>query len=120
MTALYVALGGASGALVRWLVQIVAARQTGTPLTGTIAVNVIGCLLIGLLAPLLPRLHLAVPPLVVVGFLGGMTTMSGYTLESWKLATEGRWQLAACYAGGAVMASLLACGAGLWLGQKLA
>lgn len=118
MQALYVALGGASGALARWLVQLAATRQVGSAVYGTVAVNVVGCLVIGVLTPQLARLPAAVPPLVIVGFLGGLTTMSGYSNEVWSFASSGRWGLAALYGGGSVLASLAACGAGLWLGQR--
>jgi CrcB protein len=120
MQALYVALGGAIGALARWAVQLVAVRQVGVAVYGTLAVNVLGCFVIGALTPLLARLPAAVPPLVIVGFLGGLTTMSGYSYEAWAFATEGRWGVAAAYAVGSVALSLAACGAGLWIGHRLA
>jgi fluoride exporter len=79
--AVLVALGGALGSLGRWGV--------GELLPGswaTLAVNLVGCLAIGLLAGRVehtrPRLRL----LVGVGFLGGFTTFSSFLLETSSLA----------------------------------
>ena len=74
---LAVAVGGALGALARWLVGegvlAVAPFTTGFPWS-TLLVNVVGCALIGLLAPLVAGARPWVAGFLVTGFLGGFTT----------------------------------------------
>lgn len=87
------------------------------PHAGTLAVNLAGCLLIGLLAPMLSQ-----GPgrtMVVAGLLGGFTTYSTFALLGVELAAAGRWaplgwQLGLHLGGGALMAAL-----GLRLGSRL-
>ena len=86
---LLIALGGAAGTLARYGVSLACARPAerfNFPL-GTVAVNLVGCFLIGLLnglflerVPLRPDVRAA----LVVGFLGGFTTFSSY---AWETAT---------------------------------
>lgn len=57
---------------------------------------------------------------IVVGFLGGYTTFSSYTLEGLGLIERGRPLLAAVYLGGSVLSGLVAGGVGLALGRSLA
>ena len=87
---LVVAAGGAFGAVCRYGVGLLFLRwhPEAAPL-GTFAVNVSGCFLIGLLAPLVERASL--PPLagllLVTGFLGALTTFSTFGHETLLLAT---------------------------------
>ncbi len=118
MTLLLVALGGAGGALARYLVTRWVKARTATPLPlATLGVNLAGCLLLGLLTgsggPGSARLLLG------TGGLGGFTTFS--TLE-WECAglLTGKRGLAAVlclvlgWLGGAALA-----GAGYCLGRGL-
>src|SRR5215203_5466775 len=80
MTWIAVAAGGALGSVARHAVN----RATGSarfPL-GTVIVNLVGCLLIGVLAGLLASRRIALPPhwreFVFVGLLGGFTTFSSF------------------------------------------
>lgn len=107
-----VALGGALGSLARWgLVDV-----SPSP-WGTLAANVSGCLLIGLLAGWLfvphPRLRL----LLGVGLLGGYTTFSTYLLDARNLLDTPL--TAAAYVGGTLVGCLLAAAAGLTVGRRL-
>ncbi len=96
---LLVAAGGAVGAVLRYLASGWTQTLTDSSLPlGTLAVNLIGCLLIGLLAS-----ALAGPVLIqeeyrialLVGLLGGFTTFSTFALESSALIGDGRFLLAA-------------------------
>ncbi|GAA3876469.1 hypothetical protein GCM10022243_46670 [Saccharothrix violaceirubra] len=71
-----VALGGGLGGVARYGCQLLWPGQWGT-----LAVNVTGCALIGVLTVLLPRLHHLARPLVGVGVLGGFTTFSAYAVD---------------------------------------
>ncbi len=94
----FIAIGGSVGAVARYLLAGWGQRLTETsfPL-GTLVVNVVGCLGIGVLAALF-----AGPAIVreeyrlaiLVGFLGGFTTFSTFGYESFALLSEREWWLA--------------------------
>ncbi|MCZ7651940.1 MAG: CrcB family protein [Thermoanaerobaculia bacterium] len=90
----------------------------GLPL-GTLAVNLSGCLAIGLLAGLFEQ-RLASPGLrlfLLVGVLGGFTTFSTFGLETQRLLEEGSLALAAANAGLSLGGGLLGVLLGLALGR---
>ena len=113
---LLVALGGALGSVARykvsdWMLPI--ALQLKFP-AGTFAVNVVGCLLAGLLAGMAERLELFAGEtrlLVFVGLLGGFTTFSAFGLETVMLLRKGDIAIAAAY----VLLSVAAGLGALWL-----
>jgi len=81
-----VALGGAAGSIARYLMTLGAHRLLGVSFPiGTLAVNVVGCFVVGLLTtavlpPNLPQYPLRL--LLVTGFLGGFTTFSALGIET--------------------------------------
>lgn len=90
---LAIAIGGAAGALARWLMSTGVHRWLGREFPwGTLAVNVAGSFAMGLVAVLLVE-RLAVGPAwragILVGFLGAFTTFSTFALETVELAGEG-------------------------------
>lgn len=95
---LFIAIGGAAGSVLRYLLQGWVQRATpGTFPTGTFTVNLLGCLAIGFLAgyfsgPQLVREELRIG--LTVGLLGGFTTFSTFGLETFSLANEGAMRLA--------------------------
>lgn len=119
-TFLQVALGGAMGSAARHGVNILAGRLSpGFPL-GTLAVNIAGCLAMGLLAAALAHRggqHLA--PFLLTGVLGGFTTFSAFALDSLTLWERGAAATALGYVAGSVLLSLAAVMAGLALGRGL-
>ncbi|MBB4212363.1 camphor resistance protein CrcB [Rhodothalassium salexigens DSM 2132] len=103
---LAIALGGALGAVSRHYVSATVMRwwgQTGGgafPL-GTLAVNVAGSALMGLLVGLLVGRFdagVALRSFLTVGFLGGFTTFSTFSLETMLLIEKNQWALAGAYA----------------------
>jgi CrcB protein len=118
-----VAIGGGLGANARYWQAVWMARWTSPDFPwATFAVNVAGSLLIGLAsAVIVHRLddHEPARLAIVVGFLGGYTTFSSYTLEAMGLAERDRFLLSALYLGGSVASGVVACAAGLALGRFL-
>ena len=106
-----VAIGGALGAVARYLVGLAVAFPLGT-----LAVNVLGSFAIGLVWALFAARGLqAWLPLVMTGFLGGFTTFSAFSLDTLRLVEGGRVVAAGGYVLASVVLSLLACALGLWL-----
>lgn len=109
-----VALGGALGASLRWLLLLLWPAPWMV-----MAINVAGSFVIGALAG-----WVATRPLwllfLLPGLLGGFTTFSTFSLDAMRLWEMGRPAAALLYAGGSVMLSLSACAMGLWLGRVLA
>ena len=85
-----VMIGGALGTLCRYGVGLAAGRFIGARFPwGTLAVNLVGCFLIGVSYALAERTSLMGPStrlFFMTGFLGGLTTFSSYALETVNLA----------------------------------
>lgn len=113
-----VMLGGACGAAMRYLVSrwTFAAFGPGYP-AGTLTVNVVGGLLMGLLAGVLARISAGEPwrLLLGVGVLGGFTTFSSFSLELHDMLTKGDVGIALGYALLSMLGALAALAAGVAL-----
>lgn len=115
---LLVALGGAVGSVARYKLSGVILHHTidwRFP-AGTFAVNVLGCLVAGLLAGLAEKhdmFSLETRLLLFTGLLGGFTTFSAFGLETVHLLKRGDLAIAAANVLLSVMAGLAA----LWLGM---
>jgi CrcB protein len=109
-TLIFVALGGALGACLRYLVGLTVVFPLGT-----LAVNVFGSFLIGLAWAGLIDKTPGMAPFVMVGLLGGFTTFSTFSLDTMRLVQDGRLVAAGTYILASVILSLLACFMGLWL-----
>lgn len=99
MEILSVAVGGALGAVCRYLLGNFISRASGSALPwGTFAINIIGCFCMGLLMTLIVErglLPAAWRLFLCVGLLGGFTTFSSFGYESLMLLTEGNIAAAA-------------------------
>ena len=117
---LAVALGAAAGALARWLAGLwLNAQWAGFPL-GTLAVNVVGGLLIGVALACFERTpHEVLRLLVVTGFLGGLTTFSAFSGESLLLLQRGQFGLALLHSGAHLFGSLGAAALGHGLARAV-
>jgi fluoride exporter len=114
-----VLVGGGIGSLARYLTALWMAAWFGTVFPfGTLAVNVTGSLLIGFLATLADERGIIAPQarlFLVVGVLGGFTTFSSFSLETFRLARDGDMTAALLNISGNLGLSLLS----VWLGVGL-
>ncbi|MGI8842573.1 MAG: fluoride efflux transporter CrcB [Gemmatimonadaceae bacterium] len=117
---LHIALGSALGGVARYVIAGWVQRASETPFpTGTMLVNVTGSLLLGVLARTVlvaPGISPEMRALLAVGFCGGYTTFSTFSLETVQLLEKGQIGRAGLYAVASVVLSLGA----LWLGYVLA
>jgi CrcB protein len=100
MILLLIALGGAAGSVLRYLIggMVQRAIHPDFPI-GTFVVNVIGCLLIGAFAKLFMHSQTELPlrATLMVGFCGGFTTFSAFSNETLGLMQGGEWMKAGAY-----------------------
>jgi CrcB protein len=85
----------------------------------TLAVNLVGCFLIGFLSTyflLRSDVSIVLRTGVLAGVLGGLTTFSSFSLEVLRLIEAGQFGVALCYLLGSVLGGLCAA----WLGMSLA
>lgn len=113
---LLVFVGGGLGAVSRFLVTTALAGKLGNFPLGTLAANLVGSLLMGLLIGILAGRADSVRLFVAVGFLGGFTTFSSFSAETLALIQNGQLFAAAANVIVSVTAGLIACAVGLKLG----
>ena len=107
---LAVAIGGATGSVMRYFITLLFTRQHTFPY-GTLLVNVTGSFLVGLLMAYFLKntgLNDSVKLLLVTGFCGGFTTFSALQWEMFTLLREGRLGLAFSYIVVSFIAGLVA------------
>jgi len=118
-----VCLGGALGSGARYLVAVGVARWIGADFPwGTLAVNLAGAFLIGLVQQLAAAMLLSEPArlFLSVGVMGGLTTYSAFSYETVRLVERGAWSAAVMNVVGTTVACLLLCVAGMAAGRALA
>lgn len=118
-TVLLVAVGGALGSVSRYAMSAWVHRHTGLAFPyGTFAVNVLGCLVFGVIASLANE-RLAIGPagraFLLIGILGGFTTFSSFGFETFQLLRDDQVGLAVLNVGGQVVFGLAA----MWAGYSL-
>ena len=118
---LWIAFGSALGGAGRYWCSGVIARHIGETFPwGTLIVNVVGSLLIGLLATVTEpdgRLLMSTTArqFFMIGVFGGFTTFSSFSLQALNLVRDGQWPAASSYIAGSVVLCLV----GVWLGHAL-
>jgi CrcB protein len=122
-TILLVVAGGALGSAARYALAGFVHRFTSPYFPyGTFAVNITGCLLFGIVAGLSEE-RFAIGPeartLLLVGILGGFTTFSTFTFETFELIRGGEVVRAVLNSAGQVLAGLLAIWAGFTASRLL-
>lgn len=117
---MWVALGGAIGSSLRYVISILLQEQSssGFPF-GTLMVNLLGCLLIGVLVgfsihkPGLISEHTKF--FLATGVCGGFTTFSAFSAETYALIDKGDFLTAGVYVGVSIVAGLILTGVGIVL-----
>ena len=121
--ALAVALGGAVGGGLRYLLNVaLSGPETAFPWS-TFIENVVGCFLLGVLMVFVLEVWSPtryVRPFLGVGVLGGFTTFSAYTVDTHRLLAAGEVPLGMAYLFGSVAVGLAASWAGIQLTRRLA
>ncbi|WP_416192677.1 fluoride efflux transporter CrcB [Neisseria sp. CCUG12390] len=112
-----IAAGAVSGAVIRWLLGLYFTHASASFAFGTLAANWIGAFLIGICAELVhhPQWKL----LLITGFLGSLTTFSGFSLEIVNFMQAQRWGAALLTAALHIFGSLILTALGIWLAQWL-
>jgi CrcB protein len=125
MTALWVIIGSALGGGARYWCSGFIARTIGETFPwGTLTVNAVGSLIIGLIAALTGpdgRLLMGTEArqFIMMGVLGGFTTFSSFSLQTLTLAQDGEWTRAGLNVVGSVVVCLVAVWAGWALGAAI-
>ena len=119
LTLVQVAIGGAVGAVLRYLTGMAALRLLGTAFPwGTLTVNVVGSFAMGVLAIWLSGGRLS--PFLMTGVLGGFTTFSAFSLDAVNLWEKGQAGAAGLYLIASVGLSVGALIAGMALAKGIA
>ncbi len=126
LSLMYVAIGGAVGSMCRYALMTAVGHYTKLAdfPYGTFAVNVLGGFLMGLwiavMATLLPAKAKDLHLLVAVGLLGGFTTFSAFSMDTFLLFERGLLLQVLLYIVGSVVLSVLGLVAGMWCIRLLA
>jgi CrcB protein len=120
---LWVAIGGALGSMARYFIGGLISEKTGGSFPwGTLAVNVTGSFIIGILGALTvpegkmaPQTRALATQLLITGVCGGYTTFSSFSLQTLNLLRDGEW----LYAAGNVLLSVILCMIAVWIGYVL-
>jgi CrcB protein len=123
MNLLAIALGGAAGSLLRfWLSTSIQGRIGSVFPMGTLAVNVLGCLMIGIVFAFLNQRYNSsefVRAFLIIGLLGGFTTFSAFSMDTMILVNAGFWYRAMLNIILSVVVCLVAVVAGMSMGRHL-
>ncbi|NVO01687.1 MAG: fluoride efflux transporter CrcB [Bacteroidetes bacterium] len=109
---LLVGLGGFIGSIARYLIAaIIQNKSTSIFPIGTLMVNIVGCLLIGLFLGLSDKQNIISPELrlfLTIGFCGGFTTFSSFTNDNVQLINSGALLQVLLYTGLSVIVGIAA------------
>ena len=122
MSWLWVALGGAIGASLRYGAGIFLLKPTNLFPWSTWWINIVGCLLAGIFfaySQKFPILQNEARLFLMVGILGGFTTFSSFGLETFQLLKHGQPILALLYVMSSVMVGVMVLALGFYLFQAL-
>ena len=118
-------MGSALGGMGRYAFSGLGARYLGETFPwGTLFVNVVGSLIIGVLAVVIPADSRVLADnsreFLMIGLCGGFTTFSSFSLETLNLARNGAWGAASAYTLGSIVLCLVAVAIGYFGASALA
>lgn len=118
-----VAIGGALGSVARYLLGAFIQDRVATALpVGTLAINVVGSVLLGFFVQIGLASAAFSPEIrffLTTGFCGGFTTFSTFSYETLKLVEDGEYGTASLYVSSSVVLSLLGCAIGMAAARRL-
>lgn len=116
---LIVGIGGFLGSIARYSTALASAKYFSEKLyTGTLLVNLTGCLLIGLLSGALIKTNNQTSLFLIAGFCGGFTTFSTFALDGLKLLKSGLIAQFILYSSLSMVGGLILCLVGFYLTNK--
>lgn len=115
---LLVGIGGFVGSVLRYQVSLLFLTRSSFSLGGTLTVNMMGSLLIGLLVGSVMKSNQSLALLLVTGFCGGFTTFSAFALENMKLWQSGNFGTLLVYVLSSVIGGTLLCLLGFFISTK--
>ncbi|WP_016955301.1 fluoride efflux transporter CrcB [Catenovulum agarivorans] len=119
MTYVFIAIGGALGACLRYFLSQQALIWFGKEFPfGTLLVNVLGSLIIGFLYTLIAQGYVQLIPwrtFIGIGFLGALTTFSTFSMDTLLLLQQGAWIKASLN----ILLNVFVCLFAAWIGSKL-
>jgi CrcB protein len=119
---LLVFLGGGIGSGLRYLLSKTLNPYTSNFFIGTFGVNILGCLIIGIILGLSAKsnaLSNNTVLFITIGFCGGFTTFSSFALENYGMLREGQITSFLLYTLSSILVGILAVVLGLWLSKIL-
>lgn len=120
--AILVGVGGFAGSVARYGLSLAARHFSAGWPAGTLAANILGCLLIGMITALTARGEMLSPAarlVLATGFCGGFTTMSSLIYETAAMLRGGEYLYATAYAAGSFILSMAAFVAGIMVVRML-
>ncbi len=114
-------MGGGIGSVLRYLVSMGAVKLGKTPCWGTLAVNLLGCLLIGYLGGFVQTRQFFSEPVrlaLTVGFLGGLTTFSTFSFEVLFFIKEGKYLFGLTYLLSSCVLGICLAGLGYYIASR--
>ncbi len=117
---LLIFLGGGMGSSLRYLLSKTLNPYTTNFFLGTFGVNIIGCLIIGIILGFSAKstsLSNNTILFITIGFCGGFTTFSSFALENYGMLREGQITSFLLYTVSSIVVGILAVAFGLWLSK---